>query len=99
MDILTFSNTVSLFKQPNILKGTCNARCNHLMRLLSIHFFSAQIKRALCRLIYTRQQIENRCLTCPVRSDQSDQLRLPDLHIEIVHRLQAAELYAEMACF
>ena len=55
---------------------------------------AVQFDKSLIRLIYTGQQVEYRCLTGPIWSDQPIKLAFIYTYLEIINRLKAAKGYA-----
>ena len=87
------------FEQADVLERPGNARVDDLMRLFSVHPLTAEIERALGRLVNAGNQVKDRCFACAVGADEADQFGLADLHVEVIHSFQAAELDTQMLGF
>ena len=84
-------------KQTDILERTGDTRLIYLHGIHPGSVFSVQQNRSPGRLIYLSQQIEYRRLSRSVGTDQPRDLRPADGQIEVLHRLQPAEIDSEMA--
>ena len=86
-------------EQADVLKRAGNAGLYHLIGLLAVELLTAEVECPLRRHIHTGEQVKDRGLACTVRTDESHELALMDLHVEVRHGLQAAERNAEVLRF
>ena len=96
LDIIYYRH---FLKQPDILERTGNTGHDNLMCLLAVHLLATQIEGAFCGLINTGQQVKDCSLTGTVRTNQSHQLALTNLHTEGIHCLQSSKGNAKILCF
>ena len=88
-----------LFEKADVLERPGDARLHDLVRFFAVHPLTAEVEGALGGLVDAGDEVKDCRLARAVGADEPDQLRLADLHVEVIHGLQAAELDAEMLCF
>src|SRR5688572_5938122 len=78
-------------KQPDVLKRPRYSEPRYLVRLQSVHTRAHDTDVARRRLIHAGQEIEDRGLARAVRADETVDLTLTNVHIQLVHRDKTAE--------
>ena len=86
-----------LVKQADVLEGAGNARMAGLNGRVVVDILLVEQDGAVGRLIHLGQQVENGGFARAVGADQTGDLGHADGQVEIVHRLEAAELHSEVA--
>ena len=86
-----------LVKEADVLEGTGDAQTGGLNNAHAVQILPVDQYCAGGGLIDLGQEIEDGGLSGAVRADKAGDLRFADGQVEIVNRLQAAELDAQMA--
>ena len=86
-------------EQADILEGTGDTCAVHLHGVHAGSFLAVEKDGAVGGLVYLGQQVEDGGLACAVGADQTGDFGLTDGQVEIINRLQAAELDAQVARF
>ena len=60
-----------VIEEADILEGSCDTLVIYPLLTHSAKLLTAKEEGSLCRLIHSRDEIEDRCLTCTVGADKS----------------------------
>ena len=82
-----------VFKKPNILKRSRDSPLNDRLRLFPVDPLPFEANFTMIRRVHTGQQVENRRLPRPVRTDQADDLVFMNFQADIFNRADPAELF------
>ena len=93
-DLYIVKNTHEL-EQLQVLERTRHSFSCYLLCGKSGHIFPKQIHIALGRSIHAGTHIEERGLSCSVRTDNPEDISRHDLHIYVVDCFQTAKVFAQ----
>ena len=88
-----------VIEQTNVLEGSCNTMLVDINGFLAGNILSVQQNITICGLIYTCQQVEYGCFSGTVRSNESVELSLLNIQVEIIYCTQSAEGNAQITYF
>ncbi len=86
-----------VMEETDVLEGTCDALLVDLLTAETRDVVSVEEDLTAGRLIYAGQEVKYGRLTGTIRADQTVELILFDLHMEIINCLQTTE--GDAQCF